>query len=139
MKAPLNRLFVQVVKLHIQQSRDIFGSLGLSRGQPPVLLFLGEEDGQTQSALSEKVQIRPASLSAILQRMEQAKLVERRSHHTDHRAVQVYLTDLGRKRHQAVQKALGELEQIMFADFAESERSEFRRFLERIKGNLEKM
>lgn len=139
MTAPLNHLFIQVVKLHFQQARGLFAAVGLSRGQPPVLLLLGAEDGQTQSELSEKLQIRAASMSTILQRMEQAKLVERRSHPSDHRAMQVFLTDLGRQRYQVASSALEQLETAMFADFDDPDRAQFRQFLQRIKDNLEAM
>ena len=138
MRQSTNRLMIEVFKRHVDRSRAIFSAMGLSRGQPPVLMVLGEEDGQTQSALSERLHIRPASLSTIIQRMEQAGLVERKTHHSDHRAVQVFLTSLGKARRHLVSEALGELEREMLVGFDEEEHQTLRDFLQRLEANLRK-
>ena len=129
-------LFVQVVKVHMDRARTLFASLGLSRGQPPVLLVLGEKDGQTQSALCEKLNIRAASLSTILQRMEQRDLVRRQSHQNDHRAVEVYLTEEGRMLMHQAREALEDLEDEMLYAFSDEDKELLYQMLQRMKANL---
>ena len=52
--------------------------LGLTRGQPRMLRFLGENDGCRQKDIAEKFYIRAASVSGILSTMEKEGLIERK-------------------------------------------------------------
>ncbi len=66
--------------------------LGLTRAQWRVLTFLFRQDGMTQSALAELLEMERAPLGRLLDRLEESGWVERRAHPGDKRAKHVFRT-----------------------------------------------
>ena len=71
-----------------QNARD----LGLTRSQCQVLAHLARNEGIHQGALAEILEIEPITLTRILDRLEQAGLIERLLHHRDRRVRLLRLT-----------------------------------------------
>jgi DNA-binding MarR family transcriptional regulator len=69
--------------------------LGITRSQWWVLAFLSRRDGMTQTALASDLDLTKVAIGGLLDRMEAAKFVERRSDRNDGRARRVYLTRAG--------------------------------------------
>lgn len=67
-------------------------SLGLTQAQWRAIVHLSRNEGMTQAALAESLEIQPITLTRLIDRMEGAGWVERRTHPQDRRAVQLYLT-----------------------------------------------
>ena len=67
-------------------------SLGLTQAQWRAIVHLSRSEGMTQAALAESLEIQPITLTRLIDRMETAGWVERRTHPLDRRAVQLYLT-----------------------------------------------
>ena len=67
-------------------------SLGLTQAQWRAIVHLSRSEGMTQAALAESLEIQPITLTRLVDRMESAGWVERRTHPLDRRAVQLYLT-----------------------------------------------
>lgn len=72
-----------------QNARD----LGLTRSQCQVLAHLARNEGIRQGALAELLEIEPITLTRILDRLEQAGLVERLAHPRDRRIRLLRLTE----------------------------------------------
>lgn len=68
-------------------------AVGLTRAQWSVLIHLHRNEGMTQSALAEVLEVEKITLCRLLDRLEQAGWLERRAHPTDRRAKSLYLTD----------------------------------------------
>ena len=66
--------------------------MGLTRAQWQVLAHLARREGIHQGGLADILDIEPITLVRILDRLEAASLVERRSHATDRRLRLLYLT-----------------------------------------------
>ena len=66
--------------------------LGLTRSQCQVLAHLARNEGIHQGALADLLEIEPITLTRILDRLEEAGLVERRAHPTDRRIRRLSLT-----------------------------------------------
>lgn len=66
--------------------------LGLTRSQCQVLAHLARNEGIQQSALADILEVEPITLTRILDRLEEAGLVERRNHPTDRRIRLLHLT-----------------------------------------------
>jgi DNA-binding MarR family transcriptional regulator len=82
-------------------------ALGLRIGLWPTLFALWEEDGVTQSVLTEKCQTAHYTTTRVLDELEKRGLVERRPHPTNRRATTVFLTEAGRAlEHPAVEEAM---------------------------------
>lgn len=132
----MNHLLVQVCRLHHFRTRVLLGKIGLYRGQPPALRALWEKEGLTHSELAERLHVRPATITKMIQRMERAGFVERRQDPEDQRISRVYLTQVGRAIREDVQKAWHETEEETFGGFTLEERVLLRRFFLQIRDNL---
>jgi MarR family transcriptional regulator for hemolysin len=66
-------------------------ALGLTQAQWRAIARLARSEGMTQAALAESLEIQPITLTRLIDRMEKAGWVERRTHPLDRRAVQLYL------------------------------------------------
>jgi DNA-binding MarR family transcriptional regulator len=67
-------------------------SLGLTQVQWRAIANLARSEGMTQVALAEILEVQAITLTRLIDRLETAGWVERRSHPSDRRAVQLYLT-----------------------------------------------
>ena len=67
-------------------------SIGLTRSQWSVLVYLNRRDGMQQIELAEQLDITPITLSGLLDRLERDGWVERRPDGSDRRAKRVFLT-----------------------------------------------
>lgn len=65
---------------------------GTAAGQYPILLFLWEKDGQSETELGEKAKISAPTLVRTLDRMVEAGLVRRKVNPEDRRGVRILLT-----------------------------------------------
>ena len=68
-------------------------ALGLSRSQWQVLVHLSRHEGINQSGLAEILEIENITLGRLIDRMEEAGWVERRSDPRDRRARLLYMTE----------------------------------------------
>jgi len=66
--------------------------LGLTRSQGQVLVHLANNEGIHQGALAEKLDVEPITLTRILDRMEEAGLIERLLYQKDRRVRLLRLT-----------------------------------------------
>ena len=76
--------------------RPLLEELGLTYPQYLVLLALWEEDGSTVSSLGERLCLDSGTLTPLLVRLEERRLVRRRRGAADAREVLIHLTALGR-------------------------------------------
>lgn len=77
--------------------RERLDPLNLTYPQYLVLLVLWEADGQTVSAIGNKLMLDSGTLTPLLKRMEAMKLVRRERNRTDERQVEIWLADKGKK------------------------------------------
>ncbi len=129
-------LLAQVCRLHHTRARAALDSLGLFRGQPPVLHLLHEEDGLAHGALATRLGVTPATVTKMLRRMEKAGWVIRRPDPADQRVSRAYLTEAGRAIIVEMDAALQRLDEEAISGFTLEERLLFRRFLLQARDNL---
>ena len=132
----LDFLLAQVSRLHHYRAHELLDGLGLYRGQPPLLYTLWEQDGQTHGELAEKLQITPATITRMIQRMEKSGFVLRKPDADDQRVSRVYLTEAGRAVREQLQAVWDRMEIESFAGFNAEEQIVLRRFLIQIRDNL---
>jgi len=129
-------LLAQVCRLHHARAHTLLEELGLYRGQPPMLHALWEQEGLTHGELAERLHVQPATVTKMIQRMEKAGFLERRSDLEDQRVSRVYLTDAGRAIQAEVRQVWRTLEGETFAGFTLEERVLLRRFFLQVRENL---
>jgi DNA-binding MarR family transcriptional regulator len=89
---PLGFLVNDIARLLRRTMNRRLQSLGLTQAQWRAIVHLARGEGMTQAALAECLEIQPITLTRLLDRMESAGWVERRTHPLDRRAVQLFLT-----------------------------------------------
>ena len=70
-------------------------SIGVTRPQWRMLTMLKRHEGSNQGQLAELMDVEPITLCRMVDRLEEAGLVERRANPADRRAWQLYVTSKG--------------------------------------------
>ena len=86
-------LLAQFAQAYRSFSDVLMDQITLHRSQAIVLCKLFNQDGMTQSEIAQQLSVQGATVTDMLQRMEEAGLVSRRRDLDDNRLVRVYLTD----------------------------------------------
>jgi len=136
---PLDQLLAQISRLHYHRAHELLANLGLFRGQPPVLHALWDQDGLTHGELAQKLQVTPATITRMIQRMEKTGFVQRRPDASDQRVSRVYLTEAGIAVRADLQAVWERLEVENFSGFSPEERVVLRRCLLQIRANLRRV
>jgi len=125
-----------VCHLHHERARCLLHSLGIYRGQPPVLFHLAREDGLSHSELCSRLRLQPATVTKMITRMERRGLVTRRPDPSDQRISRVYLTEEGRRADEQARRALEQLREEMLTGLDDDEKDQLRVLLIRVRDNL---
>ena len=91
----LGFLLHDVARLMRKRFEQKARGLGLTRSQYSVLAHLARNEGIQQGGLAEILEVEPITLTRILDRLEEAELVERRAHPKDRRIRLLHLTPEG--------------------------------------------
>ena len=110
--------------------------IGLSRPQWRVLTMLRRHEGINQGGLAELVEVEPITLCRMVDRLQEAGLVERRANPADRRAWLLHLTDKARALLEEMRPMAFSLFDDAMAGLDLTERSDLFRMLERIRTNL---
>ena len=129
-------LLAQVSQAYRALSDDFINRIAMHRAQAGLLCRLFANDGITQSEIAEQLAVQGATVTNILQRMEEAGLVTRRRDLDDNRLVRVYLTDAGRQTERAITEQFIQLEGAIFEGIDEPERAQLRRLLRKMLENM---
>jgi MarR family transcriptional regulator for hemolysin len=111
-------------------------SLGLTQAQWRAIAHLSRNEGMTQSELADRLEVQGITLTRLIDRMQNSGWVERRSHPTDRRAVQLYLTGKCQPILAEMQSRAAETLREALAGIAQSTQQQLVDALERMKQNL---
>ena len=132
----VNALVMQFLRQHFTRTHALLEEIGLYSGQPPILKQLWENEGCMQTDLVENLHLAPATVTKMLQRMEQAGLVERRPDPVDQRITRVYLSQAGRAIRADVEQRMRQVGEEMLNGFSPEEQAQLAEYLNRMRGNL---
>ena len=110
--------------------------IGVTGPQARLLLTLNRRPGENQGFYAEQLEVEPITLCRMVDRLEEASMVERRPDPADRRAWQLHLTDKSRKVVEKLQQRVDSLVEDMLAGLTSAERSEFARLLKVVGSNL---
>lgn len=96
--------------------------LGLEPREFALLRTIAPQQGASQQAIGEQLQIPPSRMVAFVDGLQERGLVERRANPEDRRARALYLTDAGRELLARAFESANELETELCASLSESER-----------------
>ena len=77
--------------------KPMLDSLGVTYPQYLVLSTLWEKDGQTISAIADRLALEPSTITPLMKRLEAAGFVSRQRNPADERQVQVFMTAKGKE------------------------------------------
>jgi DNA-binding MarR family transcriptional regulator len=106
--------------------------LGLKPPHAGILRALDRTDGLSQQALGEALGTFPSRLVALLDELEERKLVVRRDRPGDRRSYALHLTDAGREALKQIARVARQHEDDLCAALDESERLRLAGYLRRI-------
>lgn len=104
--------------------------------QGRILYVLWQEDDISIVELSHKTSLAKTTLTSMLERMEQANLIQRVADQTDKRKIRISLTETARKLNDDYNKISQEMNEVYYAGFSEEEVRGFEKELQKILTNL---
>ena len=141
---PTFRALVRAIGLMERVMQPYFARFGISGSQWGVLrtLLRAEADGNEGmrvTDLSERLLIRPPSVTGVVDRLERSGLVARGAAADDLRAKQVRLTPRGRRLVEQVMAVHAQQMDNILGGLTAADQSELHRLLDRLSGHLEKL
>ena len=109
---------------------------GVTRPQWRVLALLKRFDGSTQVALADMLDVEPITLGRMVDRLQDAGLVERRADPADRRAWRLHLTSLGEAKIIALRPTALALFDDALSGLDDAERIKLESMLNTIRANL---
>lgn len=100
------------------------------------ILHLLTRSSRTQVELARACDIEPATVSKILDLMEQAGMIERVRSDKDRRSIQVQITEFGAQQHAKMSEIHAEVEALALEGFSAEEREQFINYIQRMTDNL---
>jgi len=127
-------------KSHWDRSRKGFQELDLSDGQPKVLYMLRFIDGSVQKDLAKACDIKPSSMTVLLDGLEKKGYIRREETKVSggKRAFKVCLTESGKDMAEKVFWLMETIEDETFEGISEEERLQLFDLLRRVRENLDR-
>ena len=111
-------------------------ALGLTQAQWRAIAQLSRHEGIRQAALADILEVQPITLGRLIDRLQEAGLVERRADPTDRRAVQLYLTTKAEPVVQQICTFAREVQEQAMAGLSEERRDALLDALKHLKSHL---
>ena len=124
------RAFMNALRLHRQLMLAALTELDTHPGQAICLRFLSANDGITQRDLADALHLARPTVSRMLQAMEKAGAIERRTDEHDQRLTHVYLTARGHELEAAFRTVSAGVINETIGSLSERDRRELERLLE---------
>lgn len=135
----LGRLHEASILVARERQAPLYARYGLQQGEFDALATLrrsGAPEGLTPTALFEAAMMSSGGMTARIDRLEKAGLVERRPHPTDRRATLVRLTDKGFNLIEAIMPRHEETARDILAPLSLDEQKALNALLARLIGGL---
>jgi DNA-binding MarR family transcriptional regulator len=111
-------------------------AMGVTRPQWRVLALLKRFDGSTQVAMADMLDVEPITLGRMVDRLQDAELVERRADPKDRRAWRLHLTAKGSAKITELQPTASALFVDALLGLSEAKQAELEHMLNIIRANL---
>ena len=124
---------------HIRNMSHTMRSLYEGKGsQKRILIILSQSKQMTQQTLTEKLGIKPSSVSEVLAKLENAQLISRSPSQVDRRTTDIALTAQGKALAMEALEQRNKRHDEMFSCLSEDEKKQFLTFLKKINDDWKK-
>ncbi|HTK10003.1 MAG TPA: MarR family transcriptional regulator [Ktedonobacteraceae bacterium] len=117
-----------------QSAKQRLAPYGVTPTQYALLKVLWEQDDRSGAELGERLLLDSATITGLLDRLEQAGLIERKAHATDRRVNQVLLTARARDLQGPLDREMDQMNQDFLGAFPPETASLLRELLTTIAG-----
>ena len=135
--APLLGLMGQSMRLIGKKAQELYAEYDLNRAQSGILFALHQEDSMSQKELANRLNVRPPSITSMINKMDQEGYITRKAYEHEQRVMRLTLAQKGKDCIDYVIKTAEKLEEIVFEGMTAEEKMLFRRLLLQILENLE--
>jgi DNA-binding MarR family transcriptional regulator len=111
-------------------------TIGVTRPQWQVLSVLRRNEGINQGGLAEILEVEPITICRMVDRLQEAALVERRPDPADRRSWRLHLTDKAQELLHTLRPLADEMVEQALDGVSEPDRAALRGALDRIRQNL---
>lgn len=108
-----------------------------SFGQNRLLRILARQEGSSQKELAQRMNIRPASLSELLKKLNQKGYLSKKQNTDDRRITNYFLTDSGKSYISSMQDERKQLGEELFATLSLTEKEQLHQILNKLALQLE--
>jgi DNA-binding MarR family transcriptional regulator len=128
----IKRTYRDMTNLHDQK----LAKHSLTTSQVGVLAQLWQKDGLTQKEIQQKLGIRPASLTGLVDGLVEKGWVVRKSDHDDARVKRLFLTEEGKVLEEVCLSIVKEMEELLTKGFTPEELSLLCSWIKRMHRNV---
>ncbi|MFF2481203.1 MarR family winged helix-turn-helix transcriptional regulator [Paenibacillus sp. NPDC058071] len=132
----VTRMIRHLQRVHQHEMNRLLQQYDIYPGQPPLMFTLDREPGRSQAELARELDIKPATLTIMLNRMEKNGYVRRETDSQDQRVSRIYLTDKGQAAVGEIRESLQTLENRAMDGFSDDEVLLLKGMLARIRDNM---
>lgn len=128
--------FFKAVRFHRQLMFKMLSEKEIYPGQAGCLWILGDHDGIAQRDLAKRLHVASSTVTVMLQKMEAAGAITRKTDEEDQRVTRIYLTDAGRARQKEMNEVFANFVKAAFGAMPPDDREEFDRLLGVLCSNI---
>jgi DNA-binding MarR family transcriptional regulator len=132
----IGTLLAQVSRLMRRSFDERARGIGVTRPQWQVLSLLMQHAGSNQGALAELLEVEPITLGRMIDRLQEAELVERRADPADRRAWRIFLTGKGEGLLDQLRPLGHETLDLALDGVSEAECEQCMKILAKVRANL---
>jgi len=136
MEDNIGSMVAQVARLMRRAFDERAREIGVTRPQWQVLSLLELHAGINQGGLADILEVEPITLGRMIDRLQEADLVERRADPADRRAWRLFLTAKGEGLMQLMRPYAHATIEHMLDGIDDSARGQLRQTLDRMRSNL---
>lgn len=136
MEENIGTMVAQVARLMRRSFDERARKIGVTRPQWQVLSLLIRNEGINQGKLADMLEVEPITLGRMIDRLQEAELVERRPDPADRRAWRLFTTAKGNALFDQLRPYANETFEIALDGIPEPDRDRLMETLMRIRANL---
>ncbi len=134
----ISTLLPQAARLHRTRAAYALSDIGLYPGQETVLKLLLKKKALSMTALAERLDVKPPTVTKMISRLEAQQLVERWKK-TNSRVLKIKLTKLGKERAREIDKIWKRLDKETLKGFGSKDKARIKKLLKAISKTLSKI
>ena len=125
------QLFFRLWRASHTRTAEALDSIGLTPALFALLNVLGARGGAIQQQLSSEMGIDPSAMVTLIDKLESARLAERRRHPGDRRAWEIAITPKGRRTLERARRLVTQVEDEMLGGLTAADRRQLLTLLRR--------